>query len=291
MPGSCTNEIVCSPHARPEFRDPAWRWHYASQRAAGSRKRGQYEDIWIYRCLHYLLKTKKAKCIDVPESVMIEYPDIFYAQRINEDAEGPQLRAQVEALIIANEDADEIAAVCHLSNSDCVEAYEALYYDVRESIVGGTFPRWKVLNMTSPDTIREENHFLKYLALAFGGEAVKMAVRTGPIPEEDFADFTAQIYNRQSAEGAMRAVCGLNPRFTPHAEILLNNYNNIANRQSMEGAVNMVAAQTTTAIEGMKADSMFQLSVCPPEGVSLPEIELRTAEILHKIDATVKENK
>jgi hypothetical protein len=119
------------------FRPADWRWQRALAIADGRGPRTTKRIdtpvgfMWIRRASRFLAAQRRAASTAAEMELMTECPDIFWANRIWHDP-GPR-RHSLEAHILARETDFEIGFRCGLPPAT-VDAYEALYFNVREKI-------------------------------------------------------------------------------------------------------------------------------------------------------------
>lgn len=120
------------------FRPPHWRWLRAEgivarqQPGAGRERDGRAGYKWINRARRFLAALNRATSDDALVAVAMEYQDIFWAHTAFQDENNP-IRWEIEARILARCNNWEIAFHCGVAE-EIVEAYEALFFDVREKL-------------------------------------------------------------------------------------------------------------------------------------------------------------
>ncbi len=112
--------------------DPEWRYTRArelkSEHIIHFRRT---EDPWVIRLAQFLLAWDKAGVNDIAE-VEDRFPDVAWAYKIYiNEARGP--RYHLEALIVANQDIDEVANYLNLP-MPIILAYETCFFDLRSHL-------------------------------------------------------------------------------------------------------------------------------------------------------------
>lgn len=130
------NEVVELPfedvHPSSPFRKPTWRWQVAQHLAdRNDPMQLPWSDPWIEQAVEYL------QCGLISAEALREEADpvwlpIHLAAYLHNAGSG-HLRHELEARLLTAADARQIAAMCGLA-PELVEAYEALFFDVRDRL-------------------------------------------------------------------------------------------------------------------------------------------------------------
>jgi hypothetical protein len=115
------------------FRQPHWRWEYARYRVQrGYGAPPNAEGHWLrlaYEIHNALLETESA---DLPDELRDRRPDVFYAHQLWRDSNRLR-RDAIEAFILAGEPSIRIATRFGIP-ATVIDAFEALFYDVRDRL-------------------------------------------------------------------------------------------------------------------------------------------------------------
>jgi len=150
-------ELLSSCLPRSPFRCPDWRWQLSLIAGRGKRQAiAGLDDEWVKRLMAY------DKACEEMGLGLADYP----AARIDPSIQGAiksafspnrQVVAELEAWVLTGEPLEIIAASCDLP-VDVIEAYEKLFFDVRERLDMGDYIRCVVLGTDAIQNLKVEDH-------------------------------------------------------------------------------------------------------------------------------------
>jgi len=124
--------------AQNPFRPADWRWlrareiHEGDGAGASRRRDGLQGYKWINRALNFLIEHENCRSDYQRQALADARPAIFWAHWAWSLSANPQ-KHSIEAHILARESNSEIGLRCGMS-PDIIEAYEALFFNVREKM-------------------------------------------------------------------------------------------------------------------------------------------------------------
>jgi hypothetical protein len=149
------------------FRRPEWRWNRAVYLAEGGRPAGpDIDDDWVTRVTTYLAVANGAQ---QPDPKWQQPNDTVVATAAWCWEKNSETRWRLEAMVLADHPVAMIADQCGQS-TDMVDAYEAIFFDVRRCLAARDWVVCQVLGGMLPwNTRREAPGSLWRIAGFFGG--------------------------------------------------------------------------------------------------------------------------
>ncbi|MEQ8667537.1 MAG: hypothetical protein RIC12_00095 [Pirellulales bacterium] len=150
-------------------RSPTWRWEFARQIVeAGRRGPRSSVESWLLEAVRYRREASRS-CS--PEKLSARYPAVHAAQSIHHHEHAR--RSLLEAWILSGSDDAQIASESEAS-PEVIEAYEQLFFNVRDRLGASDFILWAIRHVhgTAPHPRAEVVQRLAY----FGGPTCLRAV-------------------------------------------------------------------------------------------------------------------
>lgn len=285
MRGLKVPDITVHPDMPPEFREPHWRWQHANLKAAGDKTFQNVEDEWVLKAAAYLRDVSKASNSSVPKIIFEKYTDVYSAHRINALAEGNRLMSYIEALILIGESAEEITALCGLTHVETAEAYEKLFFDMRDLATKGAFAKWKLFSMYAPDVHNTYDMRLKYLAICVGADETRAEISAGINNPIDLMAQDRKIYQKGLSSKTSRAVFNLDPNRPADREQLFMAYNSMAQQELVSGIASNQAIRVQTELEQLTLDKVIQMTISPVDRQWVHGGEPRTGTLIEAVQA------
>lgn len=155
------------------WRAPHWRWGRAlgivegQQPGTTARRDGAEGYRWITRVVKYLEAYITCQDDFSRMSLAMDEPELFWAHWAFDQKEHPA-RAIIEARVMAR---DMPVNIAHYSNCDekIVEAYEAVFFDVREKLDRKDYVTAVIFGHKTQEFVREKNYGMIWKLLAYAG--------------------------------------------------------------------------------------------------------------------------
>lgn len=195
------------------FRRPCWRWDFAQQLHAKGARFNYRDDRWVAAARKYLAHCDKV----LAKKRVRNSKEINLVRGALAIQEGPaERRWLAEAAILASETPEQVAARCDAPVAT-IEAFEALFFDVRPWLGYRDWITARVFDGLRPERLREGYPGSVAKLFAYRGgplvlDAVHAVVSGGPFPawcEHNAASDDAQL--RVSVELAMRMTAAVYP--------------------------------------------------------------------------------
>ena len=204
-------------NANSKMRPPNWRWEQAKKVVDGVSRVRRNEDPIVARIVKYLKEERKhqkksmvsskeeaAKAEDAEMSLFKAFPHIFIAEGIHR-AEGI-CRWVVEALVLAQSTSDQIA-MDFGGEKDDVEAYEALFFDVRDRLNCPIFLADALFAKAYTRQFDESDcdTFWKILGNSLGANAIQSIItfRSDPSVQRQLRDLAVQLSDLDTVKAVM----------------------------------------------------------------------------------------
>lgn len=155
--------------------DPAWRFSMAKRILDERTTRfSRQVDPLVLRLVEFLRAHREAESAQDLDTVEDTYPDIYWAHNVY-SSEGRGPRYHIEALILANEEPEQICEYLDLPDA-VLDAYEAYFFDVRRTLENPTAVRTYLFGRGRERGARDGDHDLLWKQLALSADLSTLRV-------------------------------------------------------------------------------------------------------------------
>ncbi len=145
---------------------PDWRWRRAVDLVDSESRPTRKDDAFVTRAWRFLRKKRKSSVAQVV-ALEDDYPDLYYANKIYE--EETEFRWMLESALCTPASYEEIAK--HGYDVDEIEAYEKLFWDIRDKLDSSVYVQTHILNPALHNRtadVRSPDFISKTIALVLG---------------------------------------------------------------------------------------------------------------------------
>lgn len=118
------------------LRSVRWRWDKAKTLIDSNRRPGRGDDRYVHKARSFMLYRKQLEMAETryrQQVIFQKFPHFQYAAEIDAEKVAVDLRISIQARLLAGQTDEEIAEVVGV-HAKCIEAYEAVFYCVRDRL-------------------------------------------------------------------------------------------------------------------------------------------------------------